>query len=249
LPEEDNKKSSPVERLVFWVGSILGIAVAAFTMYDSLTKASPPDLHVALAIGGGNTFRVAPLIKDEGDSWTKFFPIGVVVANRGETTARDVILRWVSPTNFRIESSSATLPIERNVIVSGNSQKILSTLHLGQIHPNQEIRLDDAIFASAENTTRIVVNAESADKVPIRATFAITVTYEVEARVSAQDISEKSVPFYITVGPKDQLEKLGKPYWEATEDGVKLLVPKPKQETVNPGAAPDDNRASRDRLR
>ena len=243
------KNTSPVERLVFWAGSLLGIAVAVFTIYDNMTKASPPDLRVSLALGNSSIFRVAPLVKNEKDPWTGFFPVGVIVANRGEMTARDVTLRWVHPENFRIESSSADTPIEHTMIISGTGQKVLSTVHLGQIHPQQEMRLDDRIFASAENTTRIAVNAKSADNVPIHAVFALTLTYEIETRVSAQDLSEKSVPFYITVGPKSQLEQMGQPFWEATEGGVRYLIPKSKPGTVNPGAAPNDNRASRDRRR
>lgn len=241
-----DKKPSSIERSVFWIGSLLSIAIAAFTLYSLLTKASPPDLDVALAIGGGTTMRIAPLVNDENSPRTEFFPIGVIVANHGEVTARDVILRWAHPENFVISSSNPDLAMERNTIISGPGQRFLSAIHLGDIHPNQERRLDDSIFAAAENTTRMHLQAMSSDNIPIHAVVAMTVTYEIEARVSAQDVSEKTVHFYITVGPKNQLEKLGQPYWEAETDGVTLQVPrktvKSQRGTANP-AAPSDQKA------
>ncbi|MEA2574241.1 MAG: hypothetical protein QOH93_1539 [Chloroflexia bacterium] len=213
---------SPFERILFYTGSILAIAVAGFTIWDHFSKASPPDLHISFAYSDSQLLRVLPTIDDKDPEWVYPFPLGLVVSNRGGQTASGTVMNIVHPRNLKIESLNKDVRATHQLISSGTERMVLTSVPLGDIHPDQTLHLDDAVYAATENTVQMSVPITSSDNVPGIVDVSLLVTYDIRVQVAAKDTPERTSSLYLTVGGQEQLDKLGQPYWEATKTEMRL---------------------------
>jgi len=213
-------EKSKIEIIILRVGAVCGILVALLTLWNGITKPSEPDLTVNFALTGADELAISPIATSPKDDWTVQFPIGLRVRNSGGKTAKNVILRLGHPRNFIITSEE--FKSSSKLIYSGSSQKVLTTISLGDINPHQTMHLDNAIWAYTENIANSEVDIESADKVPLTVPFSITATFELEVQASANDVTEIERKLYVTVGPEDYFQKNNMSYI-SVKDGKYII--------------------------
>jgi len=84
-------EKSKTERAVFWIGSICGIVISLFTIYDRLAKPSPPDLRITFFESASESLALFPPV-DTSLEKTKPIPVQMKIENVGGTVAKNVKL-------------------------------------------------------------------------------------------------------------------------------------------------------------
>jgi hypothetical protein len=84
-------EKSKTERAVFWIGSICGILISLFTIYDRLAKPSPPDLRITFFESASESLALFPPV-DTSLEKTKPIPVQMKIENVGGTVAKNVKL-------------------------------------------------------------------------------------------------------------------------------------------------------------
>ncbi|MBN2270566.1 MAG: hypothetical protein JXN61_08130 [Sedimentisphaerales bacterium] len=190
----------------------------------AITKPSPPDLYVNFALTGKPSLAVA---RNRRESMANF-PLDLVVTNKGQLTAHNVRLKLL---DSRIEQSSyhSRLVIKanetnvaQNSIYVEESARTMTTILLGEIHPGESIPLDSVLQAElATNHAPILMpfepdaNSFSMPPIPLK-------HHRVKAWISADDLLERELPLYITVGMIEQLKQVEDKVYVA--EGGRLII-------------------------
>jgi hypothetical protein len=90
-PPSSQPEKSKAERAVFWIGSICGILISLFTIYDRLAKPSPPDLRITFFESASESMALFPPV-DTSLERTKPIPVQIKIENVGGTVAKNVKL-------------------------------------------------------------------------------------------------------------------------------------------------------------
>jgi hypothetical protein len=89
-PAAQSEKSK-TERAVFWIGSICGILISLFTIYDRVVKPTPPDLRITFFESASQSLALFPPT-DTSIAKTKPIPVQIKIENLGGTVAKNVKL-------------------------------------------------------------------------------------------------------------------------------------------------------------
>jgi len=224
---------SIIWKFLLITGSLCGIAVSAFTIWNEINKPSPPRLKVFFVLSGSSSVSFAPtaLSLDKLRSNTEL-PLGLLITNSGGTATDDSVLKLIHPSNLKLYSK--TIQLDQQEIYMGPLVKIMTTIRLPSIHSGETIHLEKVLYTdnykSSKKTDRAYrdVNSDRFDPkdvelllFPIPDTtppqiFSVDpttprpklrpVTYEIEVRTSAKNLPEDRSFLYITVGPIEELK-------------------------------------------
>ncbi|MHC4212892.1 MAG: hypothetical protein ACYSWP_05890 [Planctomycetota bacterium] len=217
------KWSKRIKGLILWIGSILGILITCFTIWDRVTKPDLPDLRASFALTGKPSLMIAT----EPRNSAEFFPLDLVVENKGHLTAHNVRLKLVDSGIYKPRYNSRLLiktdktKFSQNSIHVGESTRQMTTIPLGEIHPGESIYVESVLQAelSTNHAPHFLSQGESLDDhncppLPLK-------HHQIKVRLLADDLIERVLPLYITVGLIKQLEQEGNDIFLA--EGGKLL--------------------------
>ena len=215
------KVTRRIERVIFWLGSVVGLLTGTLVLWDWMHRPLPPDLDVLFTITGG---RFVNVIVERG--YGADFRIDLTVVNRGHLTAEDVRLKLID-SSVRRPAYSSVLTIsankeifKQNSLYVGESMRTMTTVPLGDIHPGESTFLEDALVATVvnDNTAPFIFPPKGSkggsalndpSVMPLRTpedlkTFiehgGLLREHEIEARISAANTSERAISLYVTTG-------------------------------------------------
>lgn len=82
---------SKFERTIFWIGSLSGIVISLFTIWEKVTQPSPPELVVDFFESASREIAIHPPINTALDK-SRPIPLQLRVINRGGKVAKNVKL-------------------------------------------------------------------------------------------------------------------------------------------------------------
>ncbi len=220
MPSSTKSEITRTERFSLWVGAICGIVGLGFTLWDRATAPTPPKLSAAFALTDSTNLAVAPTAKSPTEAWTDPFPLGLTIQNSGHKTAEDVILRITHPSNFQIHASG--IRSRQQLLTGPNGNSVLTTIPIGNIHPEETKHFDDVLFAIVENTMAPTISSTVEDMPTLQATFELVLTYQLDIGLSAKDYSENSSRLLVTIGKAERLRDHVDAFFEV--DGQKLIA-------------------------
>lgn len=86
-----SEKKSKTEKVVFWVGSICGIVISLFTIYEKATAPSDPRLTITFFESASSTLRLFPST-DTAIEQTEDIPLQLKIANTGGRATKNLKL-------------------------------------------------------------------------------------------------------------------------------------------------------------
>lgn len=85
------EKKNRVERVAFWIGSILAIVVSVFTVYEKFIALKGPELVITFFESNSHNLYLFPSVETRIET-TEEIPLQLKIANTGEKVAKNIKL-------------------------------------------------------------------------------------------------------------------------------------------------------------
>lgn len=210
---------STAEKTFLRVGAVLAVVSTILLLRSEFFRPSPPDLKSVFLLSRTDELNYAQQLSEPDQQFSEDFPIGLIISNAGGTVAKDVIL-YLFP-EHTMEMKIMGIPSEIRNVVADDGFRQLHRLTLGDINPGENIPFDENIWCRVFNLNRLKVQAVHKDKtkkdVPIS---RLHITYDLEARLSAENAPLKTIHLYLTTGIEDQFLPKGVPYYTYTNGKI-----------------------------
>lgn len=201
-----------VERVTLWIGAMSGIVATILIVRNQIMTPTPPDLRVNFALTGTSLLAVAR----QNRKHVETFPLDLLVTNEGRLTAQKVRLKLVDSkvtepsyySHLTIETNKEDFT--QNSIHVGEITREMTTISLGEIHPGETVFLESVLRAKLlTNHAPVLLPFPSDVNSPVSSGLpAVPLkNHEIEVRISAENLPEKKVSLYITIGMAEQLKK------------------------------------------
>ena len=203
---------SKVEKTFLRIGAVLAVLSTIFLLRSEFFKPSAPDLNTTFLLSQSDEINYAQQLSEPDQKFSEGFPVGFIVRNVGETVAKNVILTLCL--EHTIEMQIKGIPSEVRNVVAEDGFRQLHRINLGNINPGESLPLDENIWCRVFNMNRVKVQALHKDNtkkdVPIS---SLHITYDLEIRVSAENVPLKTEHLYLTTGIEDQFKTKSVPYY------------------------------------
>ena len=159
-----------------------------------------PELQAYFALTNSNTLTIAG---SSAEPIEKFI-FDVSTINEGETTAKNVIMKLIHPSSLRIDDSNGQLkqtPFDLT--------RTVTKIPLGDIHPKTSEAPESSLKLHIATATINILDITSLHP-PFDLTGGfpeVAKKFKIEARVSAEDVPEKTTVLYIVIGTPDALKE------------------------------------------
>lgn len=195
-------KMSSIERGVFWIGSISGIIISLFTVWDRITVASPPDLSLVFACNEATNVYFRPPY-DSRATWTDPLPLSLLIRNNGGKSAEDVSIQFTYFVNVRILSDSTST--YRKLTLRSNEAKEMHTIQILEVHPGASIPLNTQFLIFCDKYFKQVVSSDFNTVANVDELNAISIPIDV--KISAKDYKTKDITLRLTIGSEKVLRR------------------------------------------
>lgn len=181
----------------------LAVLVSLIAVYEFLIKPEGPKIDVKFALTGTDELTIAPEVLSQRAEWTEIFPLGLQVTNLGDTAAKDVRIYLESARNLILVSEG--VKIEPRLIFRDNVDMVSHQIKIDNINPGQTIHFDSEFFGYTENHIDLAVDVTFKDGVSGVVPISVSLTHDLQVKVSASNMAQTEIPLKLTLGRLDQL--------------------------------------------
>lgn len=217
MTNSDPKSPSGLARVVWWCGSIAGIIIAGFTIYDRVFAPSPAKLIVEFFESSSSSLSLDAPINTASDT-TEAIPFTLKVDNRGGRAAANIKLYLTYPETILVEAQYEK--DSKSTWGSPNEPMTQLALALENMNPGESFLIPVTLrFLLPREVQRLMAHP------PVTDTTAAIHGYRVYADVSSETVPSTRTTLEVLLGPCDLLmDRTGDVFWLGHGNGgTKLL--------------------------
>lgn len=151
------------------------------------------------------------VLSDEKE-YTGGFPLGITIKNTGGIAAKNVVVTLLPDKELQFKFSD--LLVETSNIATSDGFKPIHRIQVGDLNPGDRVFLDEAIWCRAFNISRMTVQAITQSGKERELPLAeLRMIFDLEVRLSAENVGSEARHLYLTTGIEDQFIKNKKTYY------------------------------------
>ena len=139
------EKRSSFESAVFWIGSICGIILSLWTIYEKVLEPSPAKPVITFNESGGTDILIASE-NTKNDS----IPFRIKVKNTGESIAKNVKVYLSHSNSFNVEIMETSKT--QNILEPTNENKEQHSFSVGDLNPGESFLVSIMLSVSFDKT-------------------------------------------------------------------------------------------------
>lgn len=218
-PDPSPRKMSRLKKMGAAVAGGAAFIVAAITIFDRVTKQSPPNLAVTFFESGSDRLSLVPPI-DTGAKMSEEIPLALKIENRGSTASANTKLYLSHGPSLQLAAEYQKE--SKNMWIVPNEPMEQLTVKLESINPGESylVPIKVRFHMSAEfqdAISRPPSRTKGADPVPLG--------FSIYSEVSSESVKPNKAELLLLLGRCDiLLERSPTVFWVGhSDEGVKVL--------------------------